>query len=276
MPIIAIDLDGAEPSYMIDENGKLTKPMMALLNSAFGYRIVGMQNATWHHTDTKSFFANTVKYQIGYNPNVNNFLENTDPLEWISFWSNLIVHEQKHRDEYENENVWLLWSMRYGMETILWESIISPDGKVNFYNVKTPTEQRAYKMELPMVDLMNFQNGMALKILESSYDEGTQVEALNYLGTAFQLEQATNKLNAIKGKAESNGKISKGENKRIKKAEETVNLLSAKAKALKTDKVTEVLKTLEGVQGKVIRMPDVPRHKEIRKTGKDPGPTKKE
>jgi hypothetical protein len=42
-PLQAIDLDGAEPKWMINENGKLTKPMIALLNSAFNYSLKGLK-----------------------------------------------------------------------------------------------------------------------------------------------------------------------------------------------------------------------------------------
>jgi hypothetical protein len=43
MPIIAIDLDGLEPKYMITAQGKLTKPMMSLMNAAFGYNVKRME-----------------------------------------------------------------------------------------------------------------------------------------------------------------------------------------------------------------------------------------
>lgn len=39
------------------------------------------------------------------------------------------------------------------------------------YSDKLVSEQRVYGMENPMVDLMNFQNGLALKILESNYSD---------------------------------------------------------------------------------------------------------
>ncbi len=43
MPIIAMDLDGLEPKYMITEKGRLTKPMMSLMNAAFDYKINRME-----------------------------------------------------------------------------------------------------------------------------------------------------------------------------------------------------------------------------------------
>jgi len=46
-PIAAIDMDGLEPKTMIDETGKLTRPMVTLLVYAFGYDEIGVMRNDW-------------------------------------------------------------------------------------------------------------------------------------------------------------------------------------------------------------------------------------
>ena len=48
-PIQAIDLDGLEPSYMIDKTGKLTKPVIILLNATFDFDIGRLETSTWRN-----------------------------------------------------------------------------------------------------------------------------------------------------------------------------------------------------------------------------------
>jgi len=52
MPILAINLDGAEPKFMIDENGKLSAPLIAPIESAFGdsntdWRAKHLESSIW-------------------------------------------------------------------------------------------------------------------------------------------------------------------------------------------------------------------------------------
>lgn len=103
-PIIAIDIDGLEPEYIITKNGKLTQPVMSLLNAALDYDIPTMNNTIWVKADKKYFnkgfdaqiFCDIVYYQNPYEKG--SATEGYTDKKWL----NLIAHEGKHREQEGN------------------------------------------------------------------------------------------------------------------------------------------------------------------------------
>lgn len=197
-PIQAIDLDGLEPEFIVDKQGKLTKPMMALFNSAFAYDMVKMQNTTWKKSATSTYNAQTIYHTIWMGSKSEQGTKTAE--EWTDYWLNLSVHEHKHRDEYGGVASWMAWGASYGMQMALNGFVYSKDLK---------TEQRAYGIEQPMVDLMNFQGGLALKTLESGFDEETKVGVMNYVGAAYKLDVMQQQLQNFEGSKRQKGKLEK-------------------------------------------------------------------
>jgi hypothetical protein len=100
MPITAIDVDGLEPLTMIDNMGKLTSPVIALLSASLNYTADFHAKSIWDdykNTDTgKNWFKltnnplasvcyETVFYDKGS-------LSNYSDKRWLS----LIAHEESH------------------------------------------------------------------------------------------------------------------------------------------------------------------------------------
>ena len=197
-PIQAIDLDGLEPEFIVDKQGKLTKPMMALFNAAFAYDMVTMQNTTWKKSTTSTYNAQTIYHTIWMGSKSEQGNKSTE--EWTDYWFNLSVHEHKHRSEYKGLASWLGWGISYGVQLLM-------DGF--YYSDKLPTESRAYGIEQPMVDVMNFQGGLALKTLESSFDESVKVGIMNYVGAAYNLGVMQGQLENFNGSDRKKAKLEK-------------------------------------------------------------------
>jgi len=193
-PIQAIDLDGDEPKFVINEYGKLTKPMIALFNAAFGYSRAKMQSTVWIKLKT-GFNAQTIFLMIFYDKQTARQGETKYDV-WVDYWLNLTVHEYKHRTEYSIFG-WLNWGLKYLIET---KQFDEEDGVKDFYAKNGPTEQRAYPMEDRMVELMNFQNSFALKVLESGneYNNNTKAGLMKYIGTSFMLQKEQQALSSLK------------------------------------------------------------------------------
>jgi RHS repeat-associated protein len=250
-PIQAIDLDGLEPEFIIGKNGKLTKPMIALFSAAFGYSQVEMQNTHWKKTNT-SFNAQTIYHTIKYGARTD--LDKFDNTEmWTDFWFNLTVHEYKHRTEYSGIGSWLKWTASYLAMTAVEDS---KEHDPKFYSHNTPAEKRAYGIEQPMVELMNFQNSLALKALESSYDESTKVGIMQYVGTSFNLQKEQGKLNNLNTKQstfDGTKKQARKLEKQIKRQEKIVQALSNEVNNLKTKYGNEISE-LDKKQGREVKM----------------------
>ncbi len=130
-PIAAIDLEGMEPKEMITANGKLTRPMMALLKELFDYSEAGMEKTVWVKTDKvnpQNSSAMTIGPIVFYLKNVypdNNHLD----------WFRLICHEHEHRNEIENTILGsVFWYIKYGIGWLEYR---------DYY--KNRYEQNAYK-----------------------------------------------------------------------------------------------------------------------------------
>jgi RHS repeat-associated protein len=240
-PIQAIDLDGAEPKWMIKDNGELTEPMMVLLNAAYNYKFSGMMKTKWVNFHLGKS-ANTILRWVFYSKEKNNYWEHRDYNLWVDFWINLVPHEQKHRNDYVVFGT-TNFGIIYGL-TSLWSFITT--GK--FYSDKTYMEKRAYDLEPSIAKLMNMEDGLAIKTLESQIlGAGEKMAVLAYVGTLFQLDQANDKLTATRNAAEADGRITKKESKRILRAENKVKALREKADELNTNEVQQAREKLKDV-----------------------------
>ncbi len=251
-PIQAIDLEGLEPEFIINKQGKLTKPMIALFNAAFGYNQIEMQNTHWKKAKT-DFNAQTIYHTIKYGSRTD--LDKFDNTEmWVDFWFNLTVHEYKHRTEYSGIlSNFLTWTLSYFVMTAIEDS---KEHDPKFYSRNAPAEKRAYGMEEPMVQVMNFQNSLALKALESDYDDNTKVGIMQYVGKSYKLQNAQAKLNSLNTKrSEFDGskKQFKRLEKQIKRQEKMVQTLSAEVKNLKSKYNTEISE-LDKKQGRDVKL----------------------
>jgi RHS repeat-associated protein len=253
-PIQAIDLDGGEPKFIIKENGKLTRPMIALFNSAFGYSRAKMQATRWIKVNNK-FSAQTIFAMIFYDKSTSEQGERKHSV-WVDYWLNLSVHEHKHRDEYRLFE-WINWGIKYLVETKQYDEA---DGKKDFYAKNGPTEQRAYSMEDPMVELMNFQNSIALKVLESGneYSNNTKAGLMKYIGTSFALQKEQKGLNSLKellAKYNWSDKARKNLEKVITRQEKRLSRMTKKVDNLKT-KYNKEIEELEKKQGRQVEKID--------------------
>jgi len=153
--IVAIDLDGKEPLYLIDKNGKLTEPVIELLNVAFGFDKTWLRETTW--TDLQTFtleaqgsfglsrksvktytariaiedngaHATTLGHDVIYDSKLLDTRKISPPK-----WLGLIAHESSHGEDYREK----------GTNTFLIEYIIA--GITTKYE-DIETEQDAYSV----------------------------------------------------------------------------------------------------------------------------------
>jgi len=227
MPIIAIDLDGLEPKYMISENGRLTKPMITLLNAAFNYNINRMEKTKWKEVSF-DFGAitlyKTVRYDHAY----------TDDND--AGWARTIVHEHKHRNEIGNFIGRAIgWYIGYGIGYI----------GAGFSYEKNNAEERAYGMEPNMDALMAFDGGIAMKIIQNDkFGDGDKSAALRYVGLSYKLGTQQNKLGSLKTQLENYDGSDRGKRrseKKIAQQENTVNSLQTTVNTSKTEQVDKVI-----------------------------------
>jgi RHS repeat-associated protein len=136
-PVMAIDLDGAEPQYMVDKQGKLTKPLISLLSTALNFDAEVLAKSKWVPTSglivDKRVYAQTGlshKDKVEYDPmygdlnkdDQKNFARDQEKLKkgyrirtsdpWFDefySWAQLISHEEAHRQDYYSQgtDLWL-------------------------------------------------------------------------------------------------------------------------------------------------------------------------
>jgi RHS repeat-associated protein len=245
-PIQAIDLDGTEPEWMIDANGKLTTPMIALLNAAFDFSMEVLNSATFIDQNlVTKFSANTFFSSIFYSKNKMNYFERVDKNRlWINQWLNLIPHEIDHVRQFHiggntgTTSIYLL-----GM---LFNKIKHGD----WYSDEHILEQHPYNVIEPFtLNLMTLHDGIVVKILQSpDMEEWEKVEALTYFGLEAKLNNEKTKLNKILENANSNGKVTKKENKKIKKQTILVTNLIKNLDAFDKNKVNEIKEKMKSVE----------------------------
>ncbi len=121
MPIIAIDIDGTEPDFIIDKTGKLTQPIIILLSDGFGLDEGGLKQTIWSNLSAyhqgagqkRDFFTRKVK-SIASSKALKThgaitlgtdviFKDDFKSISNVSFWVNLISHEQSHVQDYRDQ-----------------------------------------------------------------------------------------------------------------------------------------------------------------------------
>lgn len=105
-PMQAIDLDGLEPISMITSKGKITKPMMTILNSAFGFSKTSLQKSTWvpYTDDRGKLWAKVVGIPQKTSASVSfeTVVHDANPNRTDISWFGLIAHEQSHVQDIED------------------------------------------------------------------------------------------------------------------------------------------------------------------------------
>ena len=186
-PIIAIDLFGMQPEYMISKTGKLTQPVISLLNAAFSYDKDAMSASTWsHYKDSKS---GRVWFIITSHPtaSVSGKKVYTDAEEYsASEWMGLISHEESHRQDLHRSNNFDFYA-RYLVE-----------GAHKDYK-DISTEKKAYKYgsdsySVDLTDkLISFKCGVVLDILANEEMETSEkVSKMRRIGLEFRLAEIIN------------------------------------------------------------------------------------
>ena len=128
-PIWAIDLDGLEEKYMITEQGKLTKPVISFMKSAFNFSEEGLSEVTWYaDADYKSewrsrhpFAPGPIRREDSFDRLIQRFsvtqafnsfagaitiapdevvYKNNLKSSSDNYWLSLIGHEQSHVEDY--------------------------------------------------------------------------------------------------------------------------------------------------------------------------------
>jgi hypothetical protein len=219
---------------MITEQGRLTKPMMTLMNASFGYNMKRMEKTKWKEVSF-DFGAITLYKTVHYDHYYNHD-EFTNPSEWVSRWADLIVHEQKHRNEIGNFIGRAIgWYIGYGFDYLF----------ARFNYNKINAEERAYGMEPSMQGLMAYNGGIALKILHTDkYGDEDKSAALRYVGLSYKLETEQNKLSSLKTQLENYSGGDRGRKKlekKITKQEGSVNNFQTEVNSAKTAQVDKVI-----------------------------------
>ncbi len=179
--IQSIELEGLEPESIMDKNGKLTKPIIALLSSAYAYDKSRLQNVAWISSKNPEI-SQSQKFHfftITNEPAATVFYESVifdDSLkeEGVEYWMKLVAHEQSHQQDMViyGDNVFYI---KYGL-----------DAAKHDYRL-IPTEKKAYTIgddNTPL--LLNFQEGKVLDILNSDLTETEKTKQMEVLGAQFR------------------------------------------------------------------------------------------
>ena len=102
---ISKELEGMEPEFLVQKDGKLTSGVITLMHAAYGYSTASLNNSTWIISSdprvsnwdklTGHPEASVKGTQVMYSSGVKN--------RSASYWLGLIGHEQSHRGEVEEE-----------------------------------------------------------------------------------------------------------------------------------------------------------------------------
>ena len=183
-PIQAIDLDGLEPEYIIDKSGKLTKPMVAVLNTAFLYSTVQLNKAEWvpyTKDEMAKSWAKIVSIPSTTSASVSGYRVIHDDYQGRSpsNWFSLISHEHSHLQDIEESSV----SSFYGK--YLAEGAVKNYREIN-------TEKKAYSYGSSSGSglskkLWDYKGGKVSKVLSSTtMSEADKVKSMEALGNQFR------------------------------------------------------------------------------------------
>jgi RHS repeat-associated protein len=250
-PIQAIDLDGGEPKWMINDKGKLTKPMIALLTSAFNYSEEVLTKAKFVDQNLiTSYSANTFFRFIFYSKQKQNYFERQEKYRtWVNQWLNLVPHEIDHVRQF-NAGGNMATSVVY-----LFGMVFNKITTGEWYSENHILEKHPYSVVEPRINtLMNMHNGIVVKLLESTdIGDDEKIEALTFFGLEFRIDNEKNKLDKIKAKANENGRITKLETRKIKRQARLVANLSEKLEQFDKNKINALKEKLKNVPDPVYK-----------------------
>ncbi|GEM_PF-1576376 len=204
-PIRNIDLDGLEPLSMITNTGRLTKPVISLLESTFGYSVGSMEKTTWDNYKNsswgKSWFlltrypnASVLNKTIFYD---GDNLKNDSDKKWLT----LISHEQSHRDEMDD----------LGSATVFYGSYVTQGVTKKYENINT--EHLAFQNEDFMDDLLS-QKPIILDIInDKTMGDLEKSKQLSKIGKEFRsntilptlIKKADQKISELNERLKSKG-----------------------------------------------------------------------
>lgn len=178
----AREIEGLEPKFLID-NGKVTYAAAALLNAAFGFSILSLDNTNWirdsdpragwlaKRTIKNGYAAITLGNSVTYDHTLSDASD--------SYWFGLLAHEQSHRNDLSiNGNVsfygmYLLEGLDKGYEDI-------------------DTEKIAYANEEYAGKLWIYNSGEVQKIFKSGATESKMMSMLESVGSRFRRDVVLN------------------------------------------------------------------------------------
>ena len=180
MPINSIDLDGAEPLTMIDKYGKLTKPIIAMLKTAFRYSEESLKGATWVKYNRNKYtqlWADITKVPNKSSASTgmgNLVIHDNDQTRKRDKWLSLIIHEQSHMHEI------YFYGPDYFVVTYLEQG-----AKKKYRDI--PTEKRAYDNDSYINKLLSFRRGEFFQIFDNpSLSEDQKAKDLEVFGAKFR------------------------------------------------------------------------------------------
>ncbi len=182
-PIQAIDIDGLEPLTMVDKTGKLTKPIVAVLNAAFAFSNSSLTEATWQpyyeNIRTKSWAKMVgVPKEMSASVMGTTVVHDADANRTSGEWFTNIAHEQSHENDIADYGTAGFY-VGYGLEAI-----------TGYRNIST--EQRAYEIgDLNTNNtygsaLLNYKGGALMQILNGNQSEEQKAIQSESLGARFR------------------------------------------------------------------------------------------
>ena len=206
MPINCIDIDGLEPESMIDKNGKLTEPMVSVLNAAFLWEKASLTNATWrpytYDANTRAWASITdipagSAASTGMGTTV---VHDADASRSDVEWFSLIAHEQSHEHDIYHDGA-----------TFFVVEYLAEGAAKKYRDIST--EETAYKYGSSgntglSQELLNYNSGEFMKILNDPLKTVTQksMEAES-LGARFRrdvvLQKEINNYSSLLSSAEA-------------------------------------------------------------------------
>ena len=211
-PIQAIDLDGLEPSYLINNHGKLPRPVITLLNAAFDYNINALETSEWVSFTNANYFGQLWIELTGYpNATVSGKKVYFNPSlssQSNNHWLKLIAHEELHRQEVTEQGALGFYSeylLIGGLNEMLAKFGVY-SGSYQAYQA-IPTEDRAFEKQDLVAELLQIQTPSfntqgasqnALDILsDNSISSFTKNKAMEFIGLTFKLNQLDDLLNQL-------------------------------------------------------------------------------
>ncbi len=172
------------PESLITKSGKLTEPVISLINAAFSYDKEVMKESTW--SDYKDSLGGEIWFFVTGYPNASVSGEDIyyeSSAQNQTEWLGLIIHEESHRQDIDQVGNFNFYA-RYLFE----------GAQKNYREIST--EKKAYNYgsddyKIDLADkLVSFKNGIVLDILNDQKLTTTEKSnQLKKVGLMFRLEE---------------------------------------------------------------------------------------